>query len=250
MVYYNGDTGSNVPLLIYILQSDDRHRWICRHFGDITWQEYNDSSLTSDTDSKNIKSLLEQLSTPHVTIDLDNCATYNPKGNSHKFDVEKSQVTSSGYYQFTHTKNSSNGEPFTVKSVVHGQGNVLDGIQPSDKLTNISGHYYGDNPSDEKKLLLVGLLKKNGSNKYVYYSRPLVSGGSWTKIVRTNNQTTALNEDELKPMLDALKKAHFPDSPTTTIVGSSIGTGTIGAGITGLVVWKGPALLSALKTLL
>lgn len=49
----------------------------------------------------------------------------------------------------------------------------------------------------------------------------------------------------MKPILDALKKVHFT-SNTNAIIGGSVG-GTIGtAGLGGLAVWKGPALLARL----
>ncbi|EKX72340.1 hypothetical protein BEWA_048070 [Theileria equi strain WA] len=237
----NGNSGN--PLLLYLYYGEKDH-WLKRQCADITWKEHNDNSTpTSDVDSEKINKLLEELKIPNVQINISQNGQYQPTGNTLQFSVNGSEYPpGSGFWKFEHAM-STLKQPFTVKSVMHGTI-LLNGIELTDLLEKVTAYYYGGNPSDEKKLLFVELLRKDGQNKHVYYSRPLVTGYSWTMEERS----TKLDEVKLKQMLDALKTAHFPESPTTTIVGSSIGSGLGGAGLGALTMWKGPAILARLIT--
>ncbi|EKX72199.1 hypothetical protein BEWA_046630 [Theileria equi strain WA] len=239
------------PLLICL--SGGNSFWYKREaLSSKAWTEVSKDRPSSISDEPNILRILLGYHSPEVTINVGyrngldrsgKSSTY--RDNSETISIRRDDVMvgnkSTGYIGFTHSVSGKSW--FKVREIKHGE-TQLTSIKLPCIFTSVEVYYHGKDPSDEKKLLLIGLEKMNGQNKHVYYSRPLVTGGTWAM----EEHSIQLEQNKLRQMLDALKMAHFPESPTTTIVGSSVGSGLGGAGLGALAVWKGPSLLARLIT--
>ncbi|EKX73817.1 hypothetical protein BEWA_038550 [Theileria equi strain WA] len=246
-VYHNPSGPEGIPLLMnyssnwFERKSLESNRW--------TEVEGGNKPGSNNDDPKILKLLKAKL--PTVTIDVGrteirggNPGTYQDPDSSggvtYTIKFTKEEVDSD-YTTFTHC---IKGKTYFVARYVKYSSSPLQGIPPNLVVKNVTAYYYGDNPSDENLLLVEVEKRGTGPLNYVYYSKK-GKDSKWTDYPRSG---TKLENPELKKTLDALRNAHFPESPTTTIIGSSVGTGLGGAGLGALAVWKGPSLLARLIT--
>ncbi|EKX73895.1 hypothetical protein BEWA_039330 [Theileria equi strain WA] len=204
--------------------------------------------------------------TPNLPLDLSKSSgiTYSGGSSNISITVLRSHI-GDGYYRYQY---SLRGAPFKVNEIKH-EGIPLTGISFQDALTSVSGYYYGGkNPTDQSNLLLIELVI-SGSNTYQYFYRRTKDADKWTEYYRSGQETSRLqgkdlieklNElkklketlkkldklTELEAKLDQIKKELSESHNTSTLAGTSVGTGLGGAGLGALAVWKGPALIARL----
>ncbi|EKX73061.1 Cytosol aminopeptidase family, catalytic domain containing family [Theileria equi strain WA] len=213
VIVYRRKSGDTNPLLIYYKQ--DEEKWFRRNTSDgNTWSEVSkDKKPTNpneDTDGK-IKDLL-QLSEyhPQITLDLSTSATNYSDSNTGIHITVRSSPVEGGYSEFEH---SLFGGLFTVKSVMHGT-TPLTGITSDGQLDSVTAYYYGDHPSEEKRLLLVE-LRSRGGIKYQYFHRETKDAKDWKEYSISDQESTRLQGKYLKTELDKLKKVQFPSGKST-----------------------------------
>ncbi|AFZ80579.1 hypothetical protein BEWA_034360 [Theileria equi strain WA] len=246
-VYWN-ESGRKTPLLI-VYQSIPQ-RYFRRSSGNSnTWIR------VSNADG------LPNGGTPTITtLDLSSSSgKYNDGSSSIDITVLRSHI-GDGFYRYQY---SLRGSLFEVTEIRHDQ-TPLTGIDSSDILTSISGFYYGGNtPTDQSNILLIEVV--TSENKYSYYQKDK-DGTNWAELRRPGGyisqligeplKVTLINLKKLKETLDKLDQLSTQlqelerklneSHNTGTLAGSSVGTGLGGAGLGGLAVWKGPALLAKL----
>ncbi|AFZ80978.1 hypothetical protein BEWA_003860 [Theileria equi strain WA] len=175
-VYHYPSGSDGIPLLIYLLGS----RWFERASIDSNnWTEVKkDKPGSIDEKGKILKLLRAKLLT--VTIDLgqtnaDNgvSGTYSdlPGGGEGKQIEVGRKDLGDGFVSFVH---SVKGKTDFVAGDVKHNNDTLQGINKSFILQSVTAYYEGGFKLDN--LLMVRLEKKNGQDKYVYYSRE--DGGS------------------------------------------------------------------------
>ncbi|AFZ79898.1 hypothetical protein BEWA_027470 [Theileria equi strain WA] len=214
-----------IPLLI--AHQNGWHNWYRRNSDTVnTWSEvsqYDRPTGPSDEDGNMQKLLQRNYYYPSIIIDLSRPtnATYSDKGTGIDITVRSTSVYG-GYHMFEH---SLRGGLFKLNGVQHTEQTNLNGITSDGelgrKLESITACYYGDHPSEEKRLLLVELVVSERETKYKYYYRTTKGADSWTKLDRSEGETTRLKDNSLKEELERLKKEHFPDTPDPSPVAPS-----------------------------
>ncbi|EKX72462.1 hypothetical protein BEWA_049290 [Theileria equi strain WA] len=246
--------GTTDAFLIYLKPKEGttgvllENKWYGRCSGDTHWEE--EKGFTGEPTGDDIVPINKHLTDaliPRVIIDLTKTnGSYTPRRTTLQFSVEEDKIEStSSFLKCTHKLSES--RPFRLKDIECG-GKLL-GIKSKESLSCVNAYYYSGHSTIP---LLIELALSSGNN-YKYFFRPTKDLDTWFKYVRSDvGETTQLNN--LNEMLDALKKIHVSDPPnaspslplaltdTLKIGGSSLTT----AGLGGLAVWKGPALIARL----
>ncbi|AFZ80380.1 hypothetical protein BEWA_032330 [Theileria equi strain WA] len=224
------------PLLIYL--SDGK--WYKRKgLDESIWETVSTNRPGTLSDSTNISKILIEYYSPTVTINVGDgrgledrgSTTYKDQGslgreetiNITRHDIKLDE----GSTEYTSFVNYVNDRPgFKTREIKHNS-NTLDGIKPDYPLYAITAYYFGQDPSDEKKLLLVE-LKLSGGTTFKYYQKDK-NGNNWTELNRGEKGTDRLQNKDLKDKLDALKREHVSDPPASgPSAGAKAGYSTAG----------------------
>ncbi|EKX72410.1 hypothetical protein BEWA_048770 [Theileria equi strain WA] len=246
-VYWNR---SGTPLLIHNSQTGGGNRWFRRNKStENTWSEIgtNNPNRPGHSDDKdNIKKLLELPDYhPQIVLDLSKSSgTYTDTTTDILITVRTSPIGDS-YWRYQH---SLCGGLFEA-TVINYENSVLSGIESSnDKLDSVTTYYYGDNPSDENNLLLVGLEKRD--NSYVYYGRK--DGGSTWILLDGKDKTSKLQDSSLTNKLKDLKEKLNADHQKQVIihaVGGTVGGLATAGALVALAKVFWPAIVTSSATL-
>ncbi|AFZ79827.1 hypothetical protein BEWA_026760 [Theileria equi strain WA] len=251
--WYN--SGKN-PLL-YCYEQSRKQRYFRKNSGTSnTWIEVSNASVPSVPYY------------PNLAIDFSKSSglMYNGGGTDIKIAVLLSHI-GDGYYRCQY---SLRGGLFMVNSVIYSSVQLTE-ISPSTEahLISVSGFYYGvKNPKDLPMPILIEFVIKDAGTTYRYYQK-LSEIDDWKLLSRSGRTDQLVGEflnltlDKLKEFKDTLNKLNqsqakvkelvelnkeLAESSTTTIAGSSVGSGLGGAGLGALAMWKGPALIARLIT--
>ncbi|EKX72610.1 hypothetical protein BEWA_044510 [Theileria equi strain WA] len=257
-------TGSANPIIVTQFQQGG-NKWFRRNTRDgNTWIEVsNTNALPSGTP-------------PKLDLDLSKSSgiTYFGGSTTGIGVAVRFCHIGDGYYRWQY---SLKGGLFNVTRIRHENTQLSDITPPSEKLLSVSAYYSGYDLGNTigplSNLILVEVVtSETGTNpKYLYYQKENKDGTNWKELVRTEGGTgkqlvgealkvLLVNLKEFKKTLSELKdlkakleelerlKTKSPESSTTTIAGSSVGSGLGGAGLGALAMWKGPSLLARLIT--
>ncbi|AFZ79765.1 hypothetical protein BEWA_026140 [Theileria equi strain WA] len=257
-VYWYPKGSEGIPILINIQGSS---HWFERTSIDSsTWRPVSNNKPNNTFDKRKILELLKDI-LPTVTIDIGKISistggesgTYrDPSGGGGNETIQfKKQKIGSDYVSLTNSVETKGG--FIVN--LQHNGSPLPGVKPNLVVKNVTAYYSGTGLSPDN-LLTVGFeTRGTGSRKnYVYYSRETKTS-IWKPDLQKNTKsgappsTTQLREIKEKLESEQSQKSKDSGSNVGTIVGGVFGSLTSGTAV-GLGIWKGTALLSALKTLL
>ncbi|EKX72301.1 hypothetical protein BEWA_047660 [Theileria equi strain WA] len=169
------------------------------------------------SDKTNILRILIGYYSPTVTIDIGDGkglsesgsgTTYKDPGSqdnqetiSLRRDDVKVDKKGTEYIGFTHFVSSK--PAFIAREIKHNS-NTLEDVKPNYPLDSVTAFYFGDEPSEEKKLLLVELKKFDKT--YKYYERAKKDAPIWTELIRGGEENRQLYGPSLKEELEKLKK--------------------------------------------
>ncbi|AFZ80669.1 hypothetical protein BEWA_000740 [Theileria equi strain WA] len=199
------------PLLLsYEVEENDIFKR--RYYGDYDWVTENMFTKTIPVKPENIRKILEESSTPHVTLDVSHpiARLYKPAGNMLFFTVINALAEGSGFQGHKHVMTTTS--LFTIKSLCYGT-TKLNNITSNDKLTSVIA-YYPINNTGLNSLLLVELERKSGNPKSLYFQqKDGFDENNWEKL----QEGELSNENLIYKLEESSRK--LPESPKQVVDG-------------------------------